>query len=176
VENPLLGILKTSVVYSDAGNDVSVLRIESEDVRLPKLPYTVSASEASLGEDVYTLGFPREDVVFGEGSISALSGYRQNPNSYQVSVPVNPGNSGGPLFNAKGDLVGIISGIQTETSGAAFAIKSSILLEVIKNMPADSLHNPVVLPKYNSMRNLNKVDQVNRWKDNVFIVRVYNNK
>jgi serine protease Do len=176
VENPVLGILKTSVVYSDAANDVSVLRIESEDVRLPKLPYTVSATEASLGEDVYTLGFPREDVVFGEGSISALSGYRQNPNSYQVSVPVNPGNSGGPLFNSKGDLVGIISGIQTETSGAAFAIKSSILLDVLKNMPSDSLHNPVVLPKYNSMRNLTKVDQVNRWKDNVFIVRVYNNK
>jgi serine protease Do len=176
VENEVLGTLKTSVVYSDAANDVSVLRIENPEVKVGKLPYTISATEANLGEDVFTLGFPREDIVFGEGSISALSGYGQNPNSYQVSVPVNPGNSGGPLFNSKGDLVGIISGLQTETSGAAFAIKSSILLDVLKNMPEDSVHNPVVLPKYNSMRNLNKVAQVNRWKDNVFIVRVYNNK
>jgi serine protease Do len=176
VENPILGSLKTSVVYSDASNDVSVLRIENPQVSVGKLPYTISATEASLGEDVFTLGFPREDIVFGEGSISALSGYGQNPNSYQVSVPVNPGNSGGPLFNSKGDLVGIISGLQTETSGAAFAIKSSVLLEVLKNMPEDSVHGPVLLPKFNSMRNLNKVAQVNKWKDNVFIVRVYNNK
>jgi serine protease Do len=176
IENEALGSLKAAVVYSDIDNDLSILRIEKSELKLPKLPYTINAGEASLGEDVYTLGFPREDIVFGEGSISALSGYSQNPNSYQVSVPVNPGNSGGPLFNAKGDLVGIISGIQTETSGAAFAIKSSILLDVIKKMPADSLHSPVSLPKYNSIRNLSKVDQVNKWKDNVFVVRVYNNK
>jgi S1-C subfamily serine protease len=176
IENSALGSFKTSVVYSDAANDLSVLRIEEPELKLPKLPFIVNSDQANLGEDVYTLGFPREDIVFGEGSISALSGYGQNPNSYQVSVPVNPGNSGGPLFNSKGDLVGIISGIQTETSGAAFAIKSSILLDVISNMPVDSLHQPVVLPKYNSMRNLSKVEQVNKWKDNVFIVRVYNNK
>jgi serine protease Do len=176
IENSNHGNLKATVVYSDAANDVAVLRIENPELKLPKLPYTISASEANLGEDVFTLGFPREDIVFGEGAISALSGFRQNPNSYQVSVPVNPGNSGGPLFNAKGDLVGIISGIQTETSGAAFAIKSSVLLDVIKNIPADSTHSAVLLPKYNSLRHLSKVDQVNRWKDNVFIVRVYNNK
>lgn len=176
VENPLLGSLKTSVVFSDVENDLAILRIENQAIKLPKLPYLIKTDEASLGEDVFTLGFPREDVVFGEGSISALSGYRQNPNSYQVSVPVNPGNSGGPLFNAKGDLVGIISGIQTETSGAAFAIKSSILINVLENMPMDSLHAPVVLPKSNVIRNLSKVEQVSRWKDNVFVVRVYNNK
>lgn len=176
IENGSLGTFKTSVVYSDAANDLSVLRIEKPDLKLPKLPFTISSDEAHLGEDVFTLGFPREDVVFGEGAISALSGYGQNPNSYQVSVPVNPGNSGGPLFNSKGDLVGIISGIQTETSGAAFAIKSSILLDVIQNMPADSVHQPVMLPKFNNMRHLSKVDQVNRWKESVFIVRVYNSK
>ncbi len=176
VENSVFGSIKTTVVYSDAGNDLSILRIDSVDEKLPKLPFTVSAVEASLGEEVYTLGFPREDIVFGEGSISALSGYRQSPNSYQISVPVNPGNSGGPLFNAKGDLVGIISGLQTETSGAAFAIKSSILLDVLKSMPQDSTYSPVALPKHNTIKALSKVDQVSKWKDHVFIVRVYNNK
>jgi serine protease Do len=176
IENGVFGNLKTTVVYSDASNDVSILRIENHDVKLPKLPYSITAGEAYLGEDVFTLGFPREEVVFGEGSISALTGYRQNPNAYQVSVPVNPGNSGGPLFNSKGDIVGIISGIQTETSGAAFAIKSSVILDVITNMPVDSLQNPITLPKYNVIKNMTKVDQVRKWKDNVFIVRVYNNK
>src|SRR5690606_23670002 len=137
------------------------------------LSYMISSAEANLGEEVFTLGFPREDIVFGEGSISALSGYRQNPNAYQVSVPVNPGNSGGPLFNSKGDLVGIISGIQTETMGAAFAIKSSVLLSVIDSLETDSLSAPLVLPKQNTLKGLSTVDKVKKWKDHVFIVRVY---
>lgn len=177
IENEFFGRLKTSVVFSDAENDVSVLRIDtSANFKAFRLPFMVNAAEANLGEAVYTLGFPREDVVFGEGSISASSGYRQNPNAYQVSVPVNPGNSGGPLFNSKGDLVGIISGLQTETSGAAFAIKSTVLLDVINEMPLDSLQAPLVLSKQNNLRNLPKVDQVKKWREFVFIVRVYNNK
>lgn len=176
IENEKFGLLKTTLVASDAANDVSVLRIDSGFSVQRALPFVISASEANLGEDVYTLGFPREDVIFGEGSISATSGYRQNPNAYQVSVPVNPGNSGGPLFNGKGDLVGIISGIQTETSGAAFALKSSVLLDVIKELPVDTLYAPLVLPKQNTLRHLSKIEKVRRWKDYVFVVRVYNHK
>jgi serine protease Do len=178
IENANFGGLKTTVVFSDPANDLSLLRIDSGQnfVNPRSIPFTINANEANLGEDVFTLGFPREDIVFGEGSISAATGFQQNPNSYQVSVPVNPGNSGGPLFNAKGDLVGIISGIQTETSGAAFAIKSSTLLEVIKNLQADTLQIPLMLPRQNSLRYLSKVDQVKKWREYVFSVRVYNNK
>jgi serine protease Do len=177
IENPAFGRLKTSVVLSDPTNDLAVLRIESPDFKLSsRLGFTVSDDEANLGEEVFTLGFPRDDIVFGEGAISAHSGYRQNPNAYQVSVPVNPGNSGGPLFNEKGELVGIISGIQTETSGAAFAIKSTVLLDVIGAIPVDSVHAPLVLPKQNHMRYLPRVEQIKKWKDHVFVVRVYNNK
>lgn len=174
IENEKWGRHKVSVLHNDPENDISILAIETEILSLPRsLPYTVSSIEASLGEEVYTLGFPREDIVFGEGSVSALTGYRQNPGAYQVSVPVNPGNSGGPLLNAKGDLIGIISGLQTETSGAAFATKSSVLQEVISQVPVDSLHAPIVLPRQNYLRS-SRVEQVKKWKDFVFMVRVYN--
>lgn len=174
IENEKWGRHKVSVLHSDPENDISILAIEKETLALPRLlPYTVSGIEASLGEEVYTLGFPREDIVFGEGAVSALTGYRQNPGAYQVSVPVNPGNSGGPLLNAKGDLIGIISGLQTETSGAAFATKSSVLQEVISQMPVDSLHAPIVLPRQNFLRS-SRVEQVKKWKDFVFMIRVYN--
>jgi serine protease Do len=177
IENPLFGPLKTSVVLSDDTNDIAILRIEDPSFHAPRpLSFLVSSTEAHLGEEVFTLGFPREDIVFGEGSISALTGFRQNPNSYQISVPVNPGNSGGPLFNERGDLVGIISGIQTETTGAAFAIKSSVLLNVIEGIPADSVHQPLVLPRQNQLKQLSRVERVKKWKDNVFVVRVYARK
>lgn len=169
IENSKFGTLRASVVYHDPANDVSVLKV---DTLVPVLPFTIEKTEASLAEDVYTLGYPREDVVFGEGAISALSGFKQNPNSYQVSVPVNPGNSGGPLLNSKGNLVGMISGSQTETAGAAFAIKSTVLLDIVAG---DSLKNTVNFPKQNTVKFTNRVAQVGTLKDYVFMVKVFKN-
>jgi S1-C subfamily serine protease len=175
IENEKFGLLKTSVAYSDPANDVAILRIENKDFSpVRNVPYTISGDEADLGEDVFTLGFPREDVVFGEGSVSAVTGYRQDSNAYQVSVPVNPGNSGGPLLNEKGELIGIISGIQTETSGAAFAIKSTVLLDAIQHVTPDTLNKPLLLPKQNYLKNLRRVQRVAKCKEFVFMVRVYN--
>jgi S1-C subfamily serine protease len=175
IENETFGRLKVDILFSDKENDISILKIAPELLTPVKsLPYTVSPSEANLGEEVFTLGFPREDIVFGEGSVSAATGYKQNPNAYQVSVPVNPGNSGGPLFNARGELVGIISGLQTETSGAAFATKSTILLHAITDMPIDTVNVPLALPRINTLKNLGKVQQVKKWREYVFMVRVYN--
>jgi S1-C subfamily serine protease len=174
IENSRFGVLTAFVVYNDPMNDISILKIDSTNFS-QILPYILVKNEAELAEGVFTLGYPREDIVFGEGAISALSGFRQNPNAYQISVPVNPGNSGGPLLNSNGDLVGMISGIQTETAGTAFAIKSTILLEVLANPALDTLHVPVTLPKLNSIKNTDRVKQVRRWKDFVFMVRVYKN-
>jgi serine protease Do len=174
IENERFGSLKATVVHNDPLNDVSILKIQ-EAVSFPALPYTLIPSEASIAEDVYTLGFPREDIVFGEGSISATSGYRQNHNAYQISIPVNPGNSGGPLLNNKGNVIGMISGLQTQTHGTAFAIKSTVLLEVADAEVIDSLRVPLVLSKQNLLKNSNRVQQVATWRDFVFVVRVYKN-
>jgi S1-C subfamily serine protease len=177
IENEIYGRLKTSVVYSDAQNDISILKIETPDFKVKKaLPFMISRQEADLGEYVYTLGFPREDIVFGEGSVSASTGFGQNPNAYQVSVPVNPGNSGAPLLNTSGDLIGMVSGVQTETAGAAFAVKSSRLLDLVKNDGLDSLPRPLTLPRQNMLRSMNRVQQIKRWKEFVFMVRVYKGK
>jgi serine protease Do len=177
LENEFFGRLKASTVYTDTQNDIAILKIDSASfVMKGNIPFTISQKEADLGEYVYTLGFPREDVVFGEGSVSASTGYRQNPNSYQVSVPVNPGNSGGPLLNSNGELVGVVSGVQTETEGAAFAIKSTQLLDIINNDAMDSLASNLILPKQNTLRNANRVQQIKKLKGFVFMIRVYKGK
>jgi S1-C subfamily serine protease len=173
IENKRFGSFKVSVLISDPAKDVSILKIENELFKpLTSLPYTILDSESSLGEEVFTLGFPREDIVFGEGSISASTGYKQDSSAYQISVPVNPGNSGGPLFNSKGDVVGIISGLQTETSGTAFATKSSVLLQTVGEVP-DSVSTYMRLPHANSLKNLTRVQQLGKWKEYVFMIRVY---
>lgn len=174
IQNEKYGSLKAVVVHSDPINDVSVLKIVTP-VKLQPLPYTLSEVQADLAEDVYTLGFPREDVVFGEGSISSLTGYRANPNAYQVSVPVNPGNSGGPLMNSKGDLIGMISGVQTQASGATFAIKADVLKQIVTDAVLDSLSTPIKLSRQNTLKNTNRVQQVKKLKECVFLINVYKN-
>jgi serine protease Do len=177
IENKLYGRMKARLVHSDPKNDLAILRIESRNFKSKKsLAFVIAAREADLGEYVYTLGFPREDIVFGEGSVSASSGFRQNPNAYQISVPVNPGNSGGPLLNSNGEVIGIVSGVQTQTAGAAFAIKSKILLDLVNDEPLDSLAQPVILPKQNGMKGLSRIQQIKKLKEVVFMVRVYKEK
>lgn len=174
IQNEKYGSLKAVVVHSDPINDVSVLKIVSP-VKIQPLPYMLADAEADLAEDVYTLGFPREEIVFGEGSISSLTGYRANPNAYQVSVPVNPGNSGGPLLNDEGDLIGMISGVHTQAAGTTFAIKSAVLKQIVTDSVLDSLYVPVKLSRQNSIRNSNRVQQVKKLRECVFLISVYKN-
>ncbi|MEI9921092.1 MAG: serine protease [Bacteroidota bacterium] len=175
IENEKFGSIKTSIVYTDVTNDVAILKIENENDLIITPPYTISSKEGSLAEEVFTLGYPREDVVFGAGNISAVTGYKGNPNAYQVSVPVNPGNSGGPLFNNKGDLIGIISGKQTETSGVAFATKSTILLGLLSEQSPDSIRQSITKFRMTTQSTSSRVQQVKQWHDYVFMVKVFKN-
>ena len=175
LENEKFGSLKGRVVYSDPLNDVSIVQIVSPGWKPSRVPYVLSIREASLGEKVYTLGFPREDIVFGEGAISASSGYKQDHNAYQVSIPVNPGNSGGPLLNERGELIGIISGFQSRVQGAAFATKSQAIIEAVRAPELDTLKKAIVLPRRNGLQTTDRVQQIQRLKEFVFMVRVYEN-
>jgi len=175
IENEKFGKLKTSVVYTNPSYDLALLMV-SADFKPNRSVFAIRSREGDIGEPVYTLGFPREEIVYGEGSISASTGYDQDQNAYQVSVPVNPGNSGGPLLDQQGALLGIINGVQTKTQGAAFAIKSSLLLETLGSIPADSLPRPLKLNTQNQLAGMARVDQIKRLKDFVFLVKVYNGK
>lgn len=173
LENEKFGRIKAMLVYSDAASDIAILKIVDKKFQF-QIPFAIAKTDASIGEDVYTLGFPKDDIVFGEGSVSSSTGFKGDMQMYQIAVPVNPGNSGGPLINDRGELVGIISGTQTETSGTAFAVKSFALTELIENSNQDSLK--ITLSKVNRLKKLSKVDQVKKMKDVVFMVRVYNTK
>jgi S1-C subfamily serine protease len=173
VENKKFGRMKAMIVHSDPKRDVSILRINDTKFKLKNIPYTIVKDDAKIGEEVYTLGFPRNDIVFGEGSISALSGYKQNPLAYQISIPLNPGNSGGPLINHNGDVIGMISGLQTASAGTAFAVKGTQLLETIHAQPLDTLNAAIKLPKQNLIRYKSRVQQIDEWQNYIFVVRVY---
>ncbi|MCX2739711.1 S1C family serine protease [Pontibacter anaerobius] len=166
---------KVSEIYRDEIHDLSILKVsEGNFAGFGKLPYTFKNTESELGERVFTLGYPREDIVFGEGSLSSASGFEGDTTAYQISIPLNPGNSGGPLLDDKGNLIGVISGKQAGQEGAAFAIKSAYLLQLINELAITGQVQPLTLPKNNTLSAQNRPQQLKKLQDHVFVVKVYN--
>lgn len=134
-----------SVVLSDKQNDLSIIKIETPDFRpMPAIPYNFTTNIKDTGSEVFTLGYPIADVMgeevkFTDGKISSKTGIQGDVTVYQISVPIQPGNSGGPLFDTRGNLVGITSsGLNRDyfkSENVNYAIKSSYLKSLIDAMP-----------------------------------------
>ncbi|MGV3764031.1 trypsin-like peptidase domain-containing protein [Parapedobacter sp.] len=165
---------KAKVIYIDPTHDLAMLRInDSTFTPLKSAPYTFKETPSELGEDVYTIGYPRDEVVYGQGYLSSRTGYAGDTTAYQISIPVNPGNSGGPVLDSKGNVIGIISGKQTGIDGASFAIKTEALLKSIAAVPEDSLESEMVISKKNVLSTLKRTEQVKKIQDYVYLVKVY---
>jgi S1-C subfamily serine protease len=141
--------LQAKVAAEDEVNDLAVLKVQGGDFQ----PLAISRKEtAELGQEVFTIGFPNIQLQgvepkYTDGKISSLKGMQDDPAEYQISVPVQPGNSGGPLCDANGEVVGIIVArlndmAMLETSGVVpqnvnYAVKvrhASRLLQNIKGL------------------------------------------
>lgn len=103
------------VVAEDAAHDLAVLRAR---VTPPDLLGLAGEGAARLGAPVFTIGFPATDILgtepkYTEGAIAALSGLEGDETLLQVSVPIQPGNSGGPLVDERGAVLGVINATAT---------------------------------------------------------------
>ncbi|MGA0559495.1 S1C family serine protease [Larkinella sp. VNQ87] len=169
-------IYKAKVVYTDQKYDLAILQVRDDSAFRVKiaLPYGFEAGPSDLGERVFTLGFPREEIVYGEGYLSSKTGYRGDSTAYQVAISVNPGNSGGPLLDEKGNVIGIISGKQTSTEGATFAIKTDYLFRAISAIPTDSLkNNSIRMSRKNGLAKLSRKEQIKKIQESVYMVKVF---
>lgn len=175
VQNSAGEAFKSKVIYTDPQSDVAVLKIvDTAFKNLNAVPYTFKRTKSDLAEDVYTFGYPSDSGVFGSGYLTSSNGLNGDSLRYQVSIPVNPGNSGGPLFDSKGNVIGIIDAKQAQMEGAHFAIKSSYVLKALQNIPADSLTRKFSLNSKNTLTGLSRVQQLKKLRDYVFMVKVYN--
>jgi serine protease Do len=172
VENERVGRLTAVVVGFDETIDLAILKVTDSTSLWDKLPYSFQFIASNLGEEVFTLGYPKDEIVYNEGSISSINGYYGDSSAYQISIPVHPGNSGGPLLDDKGNIIGVISGKQGETEGIAFAIKSDNLMRMIDQINEDPMASPVRFPIKNSLKGLTRPQQIKKLKDFIFIIKV----
>ena len=140
------GSIAAQVVKVDAANDLALLKAEGSFAPLP-----VTASRTvRLGSTVATVGFPNIGLQgfapkLAKGEIAALSGAQDDARYFQISVPVQPGNSGGALVDDRGNVVGIVSAKLSAKAALAtsgdlpenvnYAVKSGYLLGFLESVP-----------------------------------------
>lgn len=174
IQNSLGQSFKVEVVYEDAAFDVAILKvIDPAFQSLGSIPYTFKKSATDVGENVFTIGFPKDDGVLGRGYLSSKTGYEGDTTEYQVDISVNNGNSGGPLLDNKGNIIGVIKRKKSAADGTGFAVKSKYILSAIDSVKVNSPDSKITLTKNNSLAGLNISNQYKKLQDYIFMVKVY---
>jgi S1-C subfamily serine protease len=136
---------KATVLMKDMENDLALLKITDNAFKplFDSIYYSFHNSHSfELGSNAFTLGFPlalagmgASEAKFSDGKISAKTGYNGALNSFQTTIPVQPGNSGGPVFNESGELIGIINSKISKADNVSYCIKQNFLINLVQSLP-----------------------------------------
>jgi S1-C subfamily serine protease len=166
---------KATVSLMDEKRDLAILVIADADFKATgKIPYNFKKSNVDLGEQIFTLGYPRNEIVYNEGYLSAKTGFEGDTISCQIAVSANPGNSGGPVVNKNGEVIGILSTKQARAEGVVFAVKSKYIVQLFENLKkTDKSLTKLKLPNRSALRGLERTQQIKKVEDCVYMVKVY---
>lgn len=167
--------LNAVTLFSDEDLDIAILKISDSLFQpLSRLPYFINKkAEVDLAEPIFTLGYPRDEIVYGEGYLSAKTGFNGDTLACQISITANPGNSGGPVINKDGEVIGILSTRQTSADGVVFAIKSKHIFAALDQLKKESRNLQIKMPSASSVKNLSRSQQVKKIENCVFMVKGY---
>lgn len=144
---------EAAIVSTDVGNDLAILKVKGTFQALPLVP----SRNIKLGSPVRTLGYPNPEIQgqspkLTKGEINSLAGANDDPRYFQISVPIQPGNSGGPLCDSKGNVVGLITARLADLATLAqsgslpqnvnYAVKSTYLIALTENIPGAAASMP----------------------------------
>jgi S1-C subfamily serine protease len=105
--------LTGTIAFRDSAADLALIRLtNSTKMSFARLR---QSSDLKMGDQAIAYGFPLRGSLADEGNltlgnVSAMHGLKNNPNEIQISAPVQPGNSGGPLLDSSGNVIGVVNG------------------------------------------------------------------
>lgn len=157
------------IVY-DKSNDLALLKIDNVD--FGSIPFSISYRTIDVGTSVFVLGYPLratmgDEVKLTNGIISSKTGFENDITSYQITAPAQPGNSGGPLFDINGNLIGIIKAKHINAENATYAIKSNYIYNLLDLLPSN-----IDLPDNKLLNGMSLIEQVKILKKYTYIIEV----
>jgi S1-C subfamily serine protease len=108
-----------------------------------------------------------DEVKFTDGKISSKTGFQGDITTYQISVPVQPGNSGGPLFDYDGNIIGIVSAKIMAADNVSYAIKSSYLRNLL-----DVLPESINIPNDQALSSITLTEKIKLLSDYVVLIKI----
>lgn len=167
------------ILLLDKNNDVALLSISDDKFKgFNSIPFGIS-EKAAIGSDAYTIGFPLNNVMgtaykVTNGIVSSTSGIDDDLRYYQITVPLQPGNSGGPLFDKNGNVIGITSAklnekaVGTSVENVNYAIKSAYLSNLCNMLPES-----IDLTPKSELQGKSLEEQIKVLKNYVCLIKVY---
>jgi len=169
--------LNADIISIDHEKDLALLKITDEDFKpIKSLPYTIEKGNAEIGEEIYTLGYPRNEIVYTHGYLSAKTGFNGDTTNYQIQMSSNPGNSGGPIINNNGEIIGVLSAKQVQADGVTFAVKSENIYRFIETLRKTDSSLQKIKIASGSFRNKERMSQIKQIQDYVYLVKAFTNK
>ena len=161
------------IIKVDLTSDIAILKITDEDFKgLRKLPYGIGKSKTDLAEPVFTMGFPKDEIVYDEGYLSAKSGLQGDTMSFQITITANPGNSGGPVFNKSGEVIGILNARQASANGVVFATKAKYIYSLVDEIKKSDKEENIKLKAGSTLKGVSKPEQAKKVQDHIYMVKV----
>lgn len=160
-----------TIVGRDKNNDLALLKITDTSFQgFGTIPYSITDEMADVGEDIFVLGYPLtstmgDEIKLTTGIISSKTGFQGNVALYQISAPIQPGNSGGPLFDIKGNVIGVVSAKHAEAENVGYAIKAIYLRNLVESCASAS-----IIPSINSVSTMPLTTKVKKEKNFVFYI------
>ncbi len=126
------------VVYTDKQLDLAVLRLVDSTIKLRNVAFAKAEGEKSISEKVFVLGYPMstmmgDDIKLTDGLISSTSGIGGNLKEYQISAPIQPGNSGSPCFDNNGNFIGIVNSGIVLANNVGYTLKTKYIEGFLKD-------------------------------------------
>jgi S1-C subfamily serine protease len=159
------------VILEDKKNNVAILKIETANFKgFDIVPYTFKKLKLALGEEVYCLGYSEgakkgDEIKLTRSMISSNTGFKGDITTNQINTLVELGNSGGPLLNLQGEIVGIIDTKLSNGKNASCTIKINYLMNLIHMVDPE-----IKLPNLNLISSENFPSQVQQVKEFVYII------
>lgn len=165
---------KAKVITNDKQNDLAVIIIDDPSFKpYSKLPYNFKTQISDIGSNVFALGYPMaltamgSEVKFTDGKISSKTGYQGDITTYQISVPIQPGNSGGPLFDYDGNIIGVVSAKIIAADNVSYAIKSSYLSNLLDVLPEN-----INIPNDQGLAGISLTEKIKLLSDYVVLIKI----